>query len=120
MIRLPPRSTRTDTRFPYTTLFRSVRRGRHAAHRRAFAVRRDARQLALAEMAAGMARRLVRALCDDARRDRGRLALSAPHALRAAQLPPLLLRHSAGRLARQSDRVAAGDPAFRRVEDLRL
>src|SRR3546814_15560649 len=26
MIRLPPRSTRTDTRFPYTTLFRSVRR----------------------------------------------------------------------------------------------
>src|SRR3546814_6529092 len=24
MIRLPPRSTRTDTRFPYTTLFRSV------------------------------------------------------------------------------------------------
>src|SRR3546814_9723428 len=26
MIRLPPRSTRTDTLFPYTTLFRSVRR----------------------------------------------------------------------------------------------
>src|SRR3546814_5995091 len=26
MIRLPPRSTRTDTRFPYATLFRSVRR----------------------------------------------------------------------------------------------
>src|SRR3546814_11806809 len=24
MIRLPPRSTRTDTRFPYTTLFRSM------------------------------------------------------------------------------------------------
>src|SRR3546814_11111517 len=24
MIRLPPRSTRTDTRFPYTTLFRST------------------------------------------------------------------------------------------------
>src|SRR3546814_3574727 len=24
MIRLPPRSTRTDTRFPYATLFRSV------------------------------------------------------------------------------------------------
>src|SRR3546814_8824459 len=24
MIRLPPRSTRTDTRFPYTTLFRSL------------------------------------------------------------------------------------------------
>src|SRR3546814_7691688 len=27
MIRRTPRSTRTDTRFPYTTLFRSVRRG---------------------------------------------------------------------------------------------
>src|SRR3546814_9133498 len=25
MIRRPPRSTRTDTRFPYTTLFRSAR-----------------------------------------------------------------------------------------------
>src|SRR3546814_11720763 len=28
MIRRPPRSTRTDTLFPYTTLFRSVARGR--------------------------------------------------------------------------------------------
>src|SRR3546814_11110673 len=27
MIRRPPRSTRTDTLFPYTTLFRSDRRG---------------------------------------------------------------------------------------------
>src|SRR3546814_4153435 len=29
MIRRPPRSTRTDTLFPYTTLFRSPRRKRH-------------------------------------------------------------------------------------------
>src|SRR3546814_19715917 len=28
MIRRPPRSTRTDTLFPYTTLFRSIRDGR--------------------------------------------------------------------------------------------
>src|SRR3546814_2964960 len=28
MIRRPPRSTRTDTRFPYTTLFRSRLKGR--------------------------------------------------------------------------------------------
>src|SRR3546814_2224484 len=28
MIRRPPRSTRTDTRFPYTTLFRSVQYGK--------------------------------------------------------------------------------------------
>src|SRR3546814_20229870 len=34
MIRRPPRSTRTDTLFPYTTLFRSgVRVGNGAAHR---------------------------------------------------------------------------------------
>src|SRR3546814_2758133 len=31
MIRRPPRSTRTDTRFPYTTLFRSYGAGRWAA-----------------------------------------------------------------------------------------
>src|SRR3546814_12206340 len=32
MIRRPPRSTRTDTLFPYTTLFRSIAaRARHAA-----------------------------------------------------------------------------------------
>src|SRR3546814_8678311 len=35
MIRLPPRSTRTDTLFPYTTLFRSLRRaGRGGLDRR--------------------------------------------------------------------------------------
>src|SRR3546814_20545667 len=34
MIRRPPRSTRTDTLFPYTTLFRShQRRGRRGWHR---------------------------------------------------------------------------------------
>src|SRR3546814_4781179 len=33
MIRRPPRSTRTDTLFPYTTLFRSLRTGREGGHR---------------------------------------------------------------------------------------
>src|SRR3546814_19864367 len=33
MIRRPPRSTRTDTLFPYTTLFRSMVRIRHLASR---------------------------------------------------------------------------------------
>src|SRR3546814_6840720 len=33
MIRRPPRSTRTDTRFPYTTLFRSLRALRSARDR---------------------------------------------------------------------------------------
>src|SRR3546814_9464172 len=32
MIRRPPRSTRTDTLFPYTTLFRSCTRRRPAPH----------------------------------------------------------------------------------------
>src|SRR3546814_21010293 len=35
MIRRPPRSTRTDTLFPYTTLFRSVRRSRFRRSQRA-------------------------------------------------------------------------------------
>src|SRR3546814_7093451 len=34
MIRRPPRSTRTDTLFPYTTLFRSDRSGGHSRFRR--------------------------------------------------------------------------------------
>src|SRR3546814_3833267 len=33
MIRRPPRSTRTDTLFPYTTLFRSIRAVGQDAHR---------------------------------------------------------------------------------------
>src|SRR3546814_19712964 len=35
MIRRPPRSTRTDTLFPYTTLFRSQRRRKAARQQRA-------------------------------------------------------------------------------------
>src|SRR3546814_15664714 len=35
MIRRPPRSTRTDTLFPYTMLFRSGRPGRSPDHHRA-------------------------------------------------------------------------------------
>src|SRR3546814_17428336 len=50
MIRRPPRSTRTDTLFPYTTLFRSIRgRMSQAADRESVspllkAARRDARR----------------------------------------------------------------------------
>src|SRR3546814_14129412 len=50
MIRRPPRSTRTDTLFPYTTLFRSDSSGhrpaRPAARRRREARRRGRRQIA--------------------------------------------------------------------------
>src|SRR3546814_2830317 len=38
MIRRPPRSTRTDTLFPYTTLFRSVPNGAGALHQGSGAV----------------------------------------------------------------------------------
>src|SRR3546814_7371405 len=47
MIRRPPRSTRTDTLFPYTTLFRSRRLragGLQARRQRAFQNRRDERR----------------------------------------------------------------------------
>src|SRR3546814_10786413 len=42
MIRRPPRSTRTDTLFPYTTLFRSLRRLRRRECRLRQAVRAPA------------------------------------------------------------------------------
>src|SRR3546814_8901758 len=41
MIRRPPRSTRTDTLFPYTTLFRSAGRGLPARHAGGPAATRD-------------------------------------------------------------------------------
>src|SRR3546814_1624499 len=47
MIRRPPRSTRTDTLFPYTTLFRSreaMRRHRRAGRRAARGSRKSARR----------------------------------------------------------------------------
>src|SRR3546814_3056618 len=37
MIRRPPRSTRTDTRFPYTTLFRSACLDHHVIRRQSLA-----------------------------------------------------------------------------------
>src|SRR3546814_19001191 len=42
MIRRPPRSTRTDTLFPYTTLFRSWRRARQRHRAGRFGVAGDA------------------------------------------------------------------------------
>src|SRR3546814_17422179 len=50
MIPRPPRSTRTDTLCPYTTLFRSLRRGEvpHAAHG-------DVAHVGVEEVAAGQA-----------------------------------------------------------------
>src|SRR3546814_15819365 len=131
MIRRPPRSTLTDTLFPFTPLCRShrqsafrgagelrapgrksavlerdgqqpaVRGDRDAARGPSVALRRDTRPFALAELAPGLARRAVRALCDDARRDRGRLALSAPHALRPRPLSAFAGRSEEGRVGKE-------------------
>src|SRR3546814_5493197 len=46
MIRRPPRSTRTDTLFPYTTLFRSRRRRNRSPCRRAWRTWRRSRTVA--------------------------------------------------------------------------
>src|SRR3546814_4416470 len=43
MIRRPPRSTRTDTLFPYTTLFRACRRPTRPGTQDPFMIRRIAR-----------------------------------------------------------------------------
>src|SRR3546814_15135132 len=51
MILRPPRSTRTDTLFPYTTLFRSV----GAQQRPALDLQADHRELAIGEPEAGVA-----------------------------------------------------------------
>src|SRR3546814_9406622 len=64
MIRRPPRSTRTDTLFPDTTLFRSAPGGRARAgavwrftdHRPYFAQRRDSRRGARRPVPAGPGR----------------------------------------------------------------
>src|SRR3546814_6488707 len=59
MIRRPPRSTRTDTLFPYTTLFRSRRGPCRQRHHR----RRRRHQL-------GIRRRVRQRRCDDDQRSR--------------------------------------------------
>src|SRR3546814_2579082 len=101
MIRRPPRSTRTDTRFPYTTLFRSGRRGADAARDRA-GLWRGARQHGIG--------------CD-AGRTRGleRLAGQTDAGYRchggATQRHDLYLRHhrpAQGRAAREADTRAGG------------
>src|SRR3546814_4468902 len=49
MIRRPPRSTRTDTLFPYTTLFRSAQQLPPALQEQRAVVELDCQQVALAE-----------------------------------------------------------------------
>src|SRR3546814_16821726 len=74
MIRRPPRSTRTDTLFPYTTLFRSIGDGQNARHDLSrYAARR--RPVAKAEEGVGFKEELA----DAARRARIELAPQELH-----------------------------------------
>src|SRR3546814_19939724 len=74
MIRLPPRSTRTDTLFPYTTLFRSF--GARAVDRAGRAVRRRYRPGAGAP--ASRRRTLDARRADDAREGGVRILFLGP------------------------------------------
>src|SRR3546814_3096523 len=57
MIRRPPRSTRTDTLFPYTTLFRSPAQGQDGPHR---CDQKTSRQVSLPPLSRGRQLRLRR------------------------------------------------------------
>src|SRR3546814_15431348 len=100
MIRRPPRSTRTDTLFPYTTLFRSDVVHAHGLERAGAHVQRD-----VAELQATLAQRLQQRVVEvQARGRRGhRTDLAREHGLVAlfvvgARLPAVVWRqrHPAG------------------------
>src|SRR3546814_11483283 len=57
MIRRPPRSTRTDTLFPYTTLFRAPAQGQDGPHR---CDQKTSRQVSLPPLSRGRQLRLRR------------------------------------------------------------
>src|SRR3546814_17977598 len=78
MIRRPPRSTRTDTLFPYTTLFRS-RDELPPFHR----LQPRRRQLGEARVVADETLQMARALLDGRQRGRQALVLAAAQQLRA-------------------------------------
>src|SRR3546814_9739510 len=104
MLRRPPRSTRTDTLFPYTTLFRSDaelhRRQRDAAlqHRRA-----------CVEGADGFAPRLVVAVGLQARDDLGRdVVLDLLEIGRAHVCTPVTNAHLVCRLLLEKNKTMRG------------
>src|SRR3546814_9757748 len=72
MIRRPPRSTRTDTLFPYTTLFRSQGRQGPSARHRACGRRLAGAGRRLQEKGGGGARPPVPAGCERPALGRGR------------------------------------------------
>src|SRR3546814_10369613 len=87
MIRLPPRSTRTDTPFPYTPRFRSRRADRQR-------LRRSNRDLSL-----GAAAARLRAVHRDLHRARDRAADARPPGAQGGQLMGAVANNAALRTA---------------------
>src|SRR3546814_20321414 len=98
MIRRPPRSTRTDTLFPYTTLFRSAgRKAAAAEYRRAdFDTDLDAVHRTLPDRVGGDLR--VRGLAGD---HTDRRQGQQEEESRYAHLPPVVVEARRRQLARQ-------------------
>src|SRR3546814_2542296 len=102
MIRRPPRSTRTDTLFPYTTLFRSIwgptNRGSRTftwAQRQLAESTRSVRDDALKPKAwsdASVATKRTRETLEAARRDRDAVQAESRVAERVRRLAPLVRR----------------------------
>src|SRR3546814_17442987 len=102
MIRRPPRSKRTDTLFPYTTLFRSV----HSARRRPLFLHGPGGRPARSDVAAdaGLSRRADRQPARKAARDPARLGplgdgAAARASRRASGVAVRLLRFSRAHLS---------------------
>src|SRR3546814_19083988 len=105
MIRRPPRSTRTDTLFPYTTLFRSRDRRRRRRHAAVVDAARDRRR---PRGSGGIGVDAV--LVQRARRDQQRRARAAP----VRRLRPVeRIRHPALTSPRQDLGPPARRPAAR-------
>src|SRR3546814_4035465 len=101
MIRRPPRSTRTDTLFPYTTLFRSQLGEALLRHRRRAVLLRLPRgeaQIILALLLVAHA-----AAMEDRQRDDLVVVLREPHAAHAGRVAAL---ESADLVAGEADRLA--------------
>src|SRR3546814_7971119 len=96
MIRRPPRSTRTDTRFPYTTLFRSLTR-RAVGAAIDFAVDEDADADADAEMDVDGVRHATRRAARQLGPE-GELGLVADQDRKSTRLTPVTNAHLVCRL----------------------
>src|SRR3546814_15430561 len=121
MIRRPPRSTRTDTLFPYTTLFRSIAQGDgpEAEHRMRAAVRDGAGQVGATTLRTGGLYRRDHARHHVLREER-RVAGKARHPGGARRIrgSPLHARPHAGQRAgvAQTGKAAFRDKGWKSVE----